>query len=297
MEDCDGGLWKRCHVKELLQDNRHALARLSYKKCRGPIVVAEIVSSSLKDYYNNMGRSQVERNRIKGRPGRGGRGRGGGSSSGGGRGGGGGRSSSNNKRRSGPDPRTLGDNAFRFERRNKDTSNNDDGSSSDMLLDDFNTGLLLGSDYYGASHYDLQEDDYNNEGGTTTSFENSSDNDWMSVDVQALTACLKQLPIHERLDVPYHVGKHIESRYGIDNAATAGGKKTLAELREESKCIVNNDVDYGITNSADDLPTVEEVDTNTNQNSSETEEAKADNSGGDEDDEDDLDAWLDDMIS
>mmetsp|Transcript_1017 Transcript_1017/g.1711 ORF Transcript_1017/g.1711 Transcript_1017/m.1711 type:complete len:230 (-) Transcript_1017:52-741(-) len=229
-----------------------------------------------------MGRSQVERNRIKGRPGRGGRGRGGGSGSSGGRGGGGGRSSSN-KRRSGPDPRTLGDNAFRFERRNKDTSNDDDGSS-DMLLDDFNTGLLLGSDYYGASHYDLQEDDYNNEGETTTSFENSTDNDWMSVDVQALTACLKQLPIHERLNVPYHVGKHIESRYGIDNAAAAGGKKTLAELREESKCI-------------DALPTVEEVDTNTNQNSSEIEEAKADNNDGDEDDEDDLDAWLDDMIS
>eukprot|EP00985_Skeletonema_marinoi_P031679 scaffold37762_cov239-Skeletonema_marinoi.AAC.2 len=241
-----------------------------------------------------MGRSQVERNRIKGRPGRGGRGRGGGSGAGG-RGGGGGRSSSN-KRRSGPDPRTLGDNAFRFERRNKDdTSNDDDYGSSDMLLDDFNTGLLLGSDYYGASHYDLQEDDYN-EVETTTSFENSSDNDWMSVDVQALTACLKQLPIHERLDVPYHVGKHIESRYGIDNAA-AGRQKTLAELREESKCIVNNDDDYGISNSADDLPTVEEVDTNTNQNSLETEEAKADNSDGDEDDEDDLDAWLDDMIS
>ena len=248
-----------------------------------------------------MGRSQVERNRIKGRPGgRGGRGRGGGSgnSGAGGRGGGGGRSSSN-KRRSGPDPRTLGDNAFRFERRNKDDTSNDDDDdgSSDMVLDDFNTGLLLGSDYYGASHYDLQEDDYNNEGETTTSFENSSDNDWMSVDVQALTACLKQLPIHERLKVPYHVGKHIESRYGIDKAA-AGGKKTLAELREESKCIVNNDDDYGISNSADDLPTVEEIDTITNQNSSETEKAKADNnSDGDEDDEDDLDAWLDDMIS
>eukprot|EP00577_Skeletonema_sp_RCC1716_P018018 CAMPEP_0113421580 /NCGR_PEP_ID=MMETSP0013_2-20120614/27976_1 /TAXON_ID=2843 ORGANISM="Skeletonema costatum, Strain 1716" /NCGR_SAMPLE_ID=MMETSP0013_2 /ASSEMBLY_ACC=CAM_ASM_000158 /LENGTH=249 /DNA_ID=CAMNT_0000309213 /DNA_START=21 /DNA_END=770 /DNA_ORIENTATION=+ /assembly_acc=CAM_ASM_000158 len=249
-----------------------------------------------------MGRSQVERNRIKGRPGgRGGRGRGGGSgnSGAGGRGGGGGRSSSN-KRRSGPDPRTLGDNAFRFERRNKDDTSNDDDDdygSSDMLLDDFNTGLLLGSDYYGASHYDLQEDDYNEGETTITSFENSSDNDWMSVDVQALTACLKQLPIHERLDVPYHVGKHIESRYGIDNAA-AGGKKTLAELREESKCIVNNDDDYGINNSADDLPTVEELDTNTNQNSLETEEAKAgNNSDGDEDDEDDLDAWLDDMIS
>lgn len=213
-----------------------------------------------------MGRSQVERNRIKGRPGgRGGRGRGG--SGGGGRGG----RSSSSSRRSGPDPRTLGDNAFRYERasRSKDTVLDDGGS--DMLLDDFNTGLLLGSDYHGASHYELQEDDYN-----VPSFENG-DNDWMSVDVQALTACLKQLPIHERLDIPYHVGNHIESRYGTDSAA--GGKKTLAELREESKCIVNND-------SVD-----------VNKDSPGVKENKADDNDNNDGDEEDLDAWLDDMIS
>eukprot|EP00986_Skeletonema_menzelii_P007908 scaffold3165_cov137-Skeletonema_menzelii.AAC.2 len=216
-----------------------------------------------------MGRSQVERNRIKGRPG--GRGRGGGG--GGGRGG---RSS----RRSGPDPRTLGDNAFRYERTNRSKDTVLDDGSSDMLLDDFNTGLLLGSDYHGASHYELQEDDYDN---IVSSFE-KGDNDWMAVDVQALTKCLKQLPIHERLDIPYHVGRHIESRYGTDRAA--GGKKTLAELREESKCIVNNE-------TVDD-----EIDANNN--SPEIMETKAndvDNNDGDDDDEDDLDAWLDDMIS
>ena len=219
-----------------------------------------------------MGRSQVERNRIKGRPGgRGGRGRGG-SGGGGGRGG---RSS----RRSGPDPRTLGDNAFRYERTKKDAIIDDD--NNDMLLDDFNTGLLLGSDYHGASHYELLQDDDEN----VPSFENGG-SDWMAVDVQAMTACFKQLPLHERLDIPYHVGKHIESRYGTDNAA--GGKKTLAELREESKCIVNNE-------------TVEDEEVDANQDSpaerKETKEDNNDNNDGDDDDEDDLDAWLDDMIS
>ncbi len=74
---------------------------------------------------------------------------------------------------------TLGDNAFRYERRFKD---GDDGSS-DMMLDDYNTGLLLGSDY-GASHYDLhqEEDEY-----TTIPSSENNQNDWMSVDVQALT--------------------------------------------------------------------------------------------------------------
>lgn len=243
-----------------------------------------------------MGRSQVERNRIKGRPGRGGRGRGGGG--GGGRGGGGGGRST---KRSGPDPRTLGDNAFRFERNRQkdDTDGIIDDEGSMLLLDDFNTGLLLGSDYYGASHYDLQEEDY--EGGDVTA--TSSDYDWMSIDIQVLSNCLKQLPIHERLDIPYHVGKHIESRYGVDNNAAGEKKKTLAELREESKCIVNSDNDFGgvasrKSNSVCDIPIVEEVETN--KNTSETKEPVADNSGnknGDDDDEDDLDAWLDDMIS
>ena len=247
----------------------------------------------------------MERNRIKGRPG--GRGRGGGSGGRVGGGGGGGRS--NHTKRSGPDPSTLGDNAFRFERnRQKD---NTDGNSDQhdhggiMLLDDFNTGLLLGSDYYGASHYDVQEDNY--EGGdtatsllyqqkkttTSSSSRENSDNDWMSIDIQAMSDCLKQLPIHGRLDVPYHVGKHIESRYGGGGGA---GKKTLAELREESKCIVKSD-NYDVTSmkrsSVEDVPKVEE-EAVTNKSTSKTKEPKA---GDNDDDEDDLDAWLDDMIS
>lgn len=214
-----------------------------------------------------MGRSQVERNRIKGRPGGRGGGRGRGSGGGGGRGG---RSS----RRSGPDPKTLGDNAFRYERTNRSKDAVIDDDNNDMLLDDFNTGLLLGSDYYGASHYELHDDDDN----APSSFQNG-DSDWMAVDVQAMTACFKQLPLHERLDIPYHVGKHIESRYGNDNAA--GGKKTLAELREESKCKVNNETGDGDVDTKQDSP-------------AERKETKDDKS---DDDEDDLDAWLDDMIS
>jgi hypothetical protein len=259
-----------------------------------------------------MGRSQVERNRIKGRPGRGGggRGRGGGRCDYGGR--------TTNSKRSGPDPRTLGDNAFRFEsHRQKDNAGAVVDDEGMLLLDDFSTGLLLGSDYYGASHYDLQEGDYEGEDTATSllyqqttssssRFENSS-NDWMSIDIQALSNCLKLLPIHERLDVPYHVGKHIESRYGIDNNNATEGKKTkktLAELREESKCIVNNsDCNFGVatmksTSSDCDVQMVEEVDAN--KNSLETNEPVVDKcrtNDGDDDDDEDLDAWLDDMIS
>ncbi len=111
------------------------------------------------------------------------------------------------------------------------------------------------------------------------------------MDVQALTACLKQLPLHERLDVPYHVGKHIESRYGADNI---GGKKTLAELREESKCIILGNETVDEKQNSSEAKVNSEAHEDDNQNSSDTKEDKGDDDG---DDEDDLDAWLDDMIS
>ncbi len=45
------------------------------------------------------------------------------------------------------------------------------------------------------------------------------------------------MPIHEHLGLPRHVGEHLEGRYGI-NSGSGGRKKTLAELREESRCVV-----------------------------------------------------------
>ena len=242
-----------------------------------------------------MGRSQVERNRIKGRPGsKGGRGRGAGGHRGG--------NNSNNKRKSGPDPRTLGDNAFRYERnRQKDNNNRNVIVDNDALLDDYHTELLLGSEYYGASHYDLQEDEYYND---TSNNNCNSDVDWMAVDIQALTTCFQQLPIHERLDIPIHVGKEIERRYGVENTDTGSGnrkKKTLAELREESKCCTpiiesTGEVTSKMENSNQDVSTIGESN-NDNQDSLDMKESKNDDGENNDNDEDDLDAWLDDMIS
>src|SRR5210317_108911 len=171
-----------------------------------------------------MGRSQVERNRIKGRPG----------SKGGGRGGGGRGGRGSGSRRKGPDPCTLGDNAFRFQKDNTAAHHNDNNyDNNNMLLDDFNTGLLLGSEYYGE---ESDDDAINNV--VTRKLTSSDDFDYMSIDIQALSTCLKQLPIHERLDLPHHVGKMLEGRYGegqqvSSSSSSSNRKKTLAELREE----------------------------------------------------------------
>jgi hypothetical protein len=106
---------------------------------------------------------------------------------------------------------------------------------------------------------------------------------WMEIDIKALDKCLRQhIPLHDRLHVPLHIASHTEERYG----GNQNRKKTLAELREESKCIVvqhdDDDDDGGGGASSNDA----------------NEKDDADNIKEDkDDDEEDLEAWLDDVIS
>ena len=286
-----------------------------------------------------MGRSQVLRNRTRGR-GRGGRG-GGGREGGAGRGG----SLSNTSRRhkGGMDPSKLGDNSFRYERNNN--SNNvasDDkggGGRYDGLLDDINfmsSGVGGVGEYYGDSHYapnDNGEEDLvdaillssataalslssekSNEKRDMNHQQQNKDKtvveNWMTIDIKALDKCMKQIPIHERLKLPRHVGRHLEDMYGVGTPSSGGGegggarKKTLAQLREESKCIASKEEEEEskIESSNEELQSSESD--ALPQNDSEKVEDKipdgrdADNNAIDDDEEEeDLDAWLDDMIA
>ena len=237
-----------------------------------------------------MGRSQVQRNRALGRPGQQGRGRGSG------RGGGSGRTSSSRR----PDPRTLGDNAFRFERAKINTDEVDAGGDEyyDGLLDDINfMSSGGGGEYFGPSYDNAkseEEDFVDNLDGEVT--------DCWSVDIQSLAHCLSQIPLHERLNVPRHIGQHLQNMYGDMGSR----KKTLAELREESKCVVSNTIPHKmerqITNNleGDPLPKEdiisEQVDSAIQTVGGGKHENVEEACGGEEEEED-LEAWLDDMIS
>mmetsp|Transcript_12852 Transcript_12852/g.23101 ORF Transcript_12852/g.23101 Transcript_12852/m.23101 type:complete len:248 (-) Transcript_12852:240-983(-) len=247
-----------------------------------------------------MGRSQVQRNRARGRPGQGGRGRGGGSGRGSGSDSGGrGSSSSSSTRRhkGGVDPCKLGSNDFRYERSTSNTSGGGGDnrySHYDGLLDDINfmpTGGL--GEYYGDSHIGMEEEDLavatlsaTAALKTSSSIGDQTNNseDWMSIDVKSLDKCLQQIPIHERLKLPHHIGKHLENSYG--GGKGGGRKKTLAELREE--------VEFAhVEDEPNNIEKEEENVTNTMQDGN----MNNDESDADEDEDEDLDAWLDDMIA
>ena len=283
-----------------------------------------------------MGRSQVLRNRTRGRPGqgrggRGGRGRGGN---------GGGRSTSCQKGSGASDPRKLGDNAFRFQRGSSTSDAGGGGDDYDGLLDDVNfisSGVGLG-EYYGDSHYDAnrEEDDLadatlsaataaislserDKKNNDNQQQQNGEVEDWMTIDVKALDKYLRQIPIHERLKLPHHIGKHLEEMYGVDGRGGGGSggrrKKSLAELREESKCITNAEEEGEAERqevASSDSKLEKKGDDNakrrTDSEQSETQQThqpdsnatRSDNVSGDdaaEDEEEDLEAWLDDMIA
>mmetsp|Transcript_12911 Transcript_12911/g.26129 ORF Transcript_12911/g.26129 Transcript_12911/m.26129 type:complete len:285 (-) Transcript_12911:47-901(-) len=193
-----------------------------------------------------MGRSQVLRNRTHGRPGQGrGRGRGGG--------GGRGRSHNNHHKRRGPDTKTLGDNSFRYQRHGGDGGTDDDNDGEEgifshgdggSLLDAFDpsTGIGGGYTYLGPAHDTAtgRLDDGFDSISLGHDYDPNIDslpmetNDWLEEDrvsMAALAKCFSQIPIHDRLKVPWHVGRHLESVYGV---GISDRKKTLAELREES---------------------------------------------------------------
>jgi len=249
-----------------------------------------------------MGRSQVARNRAA-RGGRGGRGRGGrdgGDSSTSG----GGRSSSSSRHKGGGDPRKLGTNDFRHERSTSDNTSNGGGDAFyDGLLDDSNfmsTGRGGLGEFYGDSHYAAGKEEEDLADATLLA-QQSEVEDWMSIDVKALDKCLKQIPIHERLKLPYHIGKHLESMYGADGGG-GGRKKTLAELREESKCTQEESRRSVSNDPKSEKEGVQTEKMKTEQSDSTKMQPDNMNNNDDEsdvvadDDGDDLEAWLDDMI-
>ena len=184
-----------------------------------------------------MGRSQVLRNKIHGRPGQTGRGRGAG------------RGRGEAKRRQ--DLSKLGDNAHRFEKQSFQVDDHYDGLLDEIHLADI---IVESDDLFCDSKRDVEGTD-----------------DYLSIDVAGLAKCLEQLPIAERLNLPQHVGKHLEEMYG------GGRKKTLAELREDAN-VQHHHVQNMQPEKSSESTTIET--------------AKSDAAH-----EDDLEAWLDDMIS
>ncbi len=278
------------------------------------------------DAKPQMGRSQVIRNRTHGRPGQQGRGRGS-AGRGGSAGGRGGRSSRHINNKGGGDPSRLGDNSFRYRSSNADADGSDRGDGNyDGLLDDINFNLSSGGygDYYGSSHYDaINEEEeladatisalFNSSlhrsnntqlsNSTTSNTENSintilegSTEDYLSIDISSLSKCLQQLPIHTMLNVPWHVGRHLEEMYG--QSSGSGRKKTLAELREDARCTVG-EIDAGVGKGGESSADVmkEANAKSSSQSTSIERDSNTDKGGGgDEEDEEDLEAWLDDMI-
>jgi len=237
----------------------------------------------------------------------------------------------------------LGTNDFRYER-SGGGGNIDSGGGSDAhydgLLDDihFMSSGIQGrgmGEYYGDSHYaaSMEEEDLadatllsaasaasalsagmnqrrNEQQQHQKNISDEAAEDWMSIDIKALDKCLKQIPIHERLKLPYHIGMHLENMYGLDTGVGGGRKKTLAELREEAKCVIVDNgmpdpvVSSGESESAKEKAAKEII---PGQNDKSESDIQRDKVGGDnnddpnaaEDDNDgeDLEAWLDDMIS
>ena len=234
-----------------------------------------------------MGRSQVLRNRTKGRPGERGRGRGRG-----GRGGGGGQSSKVQRNRANLEK--LGDNSFRFERDRRTAAASID-EHYDGLLDDINFIPGASREYYGESHETAaaREDDLLADATASLSIrglESDGGDDWMKIDMKLLDKCLREVPIHKRLNIAWHVGKHIEDQYGASGAGK-GRARTIAQMREAK--IEDNVTSEKEQHSNEMLPSV------TRDSASEVKGGVAggDETGSADDDEEDLDAWLDDMIS
>lgn len=285
-----------------------------------------------------MGRSQVERNRAA----RGGRGAGrGGGGGGGGRG-----------RRHKQKIIVDGDNSFRY----INTTNDDDGAAAaagdDNNDDDFTSWLFDDSANDGGFNFlggGGEDDDIvvgnDSEGRLVTEIlrsiavgsskqkqdsnkgiENTRIN-IMSIDIQQLNACLKQIPIHQRLRLPHYIGRHLEDRYGLVGVGSSVGnsqmKKTLAQLREESRCIVRDDdeeyrkmnTDGTIEKKSEDLSVTASSfaggDDEKHRWGQEGDASEITTSGvvvgvalpepiakdNEDDDDKDLEAWLDDMIA
>jgi len=224
-----------------------------------------------------MGRSQVKRNQAARGRGRGGRGGSGGKGSGG-----------QTSRRKRSDLSKLGDNSFRYDR--SSTANTSSGDADyDGLLDDINLLSSAGlSEYYG----DEEEDELSSIASSLSLSSNNNKQqninnkvaeDWMSIDIKALDICLKQIPLHERLKIPKHIGDYLQDKYYNDGAEH---KKTIAQLREESKCVILEEEEIQ-QEEVDEISKKDEVVKQQHDNEDDVSE---------EEDED-LESWLDDMIA
>ena len=225
-----------------------------------------------------MGRSQVKRNQAARGRGRGGRGGSGGKGSGG----------QTSRRKKVGDLSKLGDNSFRYDRSSTtNTSSSDD--AYDGLLDDINLLPSAGlSEYYG----DEEEDDLSSIAASLSlsSLNNKQQNannkvaeDWMSIDIKALNKCLKQIPLHERLKIPKHIGDYLQDKYYNDDVEH---KKTIAQLREESKCVILEEEEI-----------LHEVEEETPKNNESLKLVDDDEDNVSEEEDEDLESWLDDMIA
>jgi len=220
-----------------------------------------------------MGRSQVKRNQAAR-----GRGRGG-------RGGSGGRGSYGNQtsRRKKGCISKLGDNSFRYDRSSTAANTSSGDDAYDGLLDDINLLPSAGlSEFYG----DEEEDDLSSITASLSLSSNSKQQntnnkaeDWMSIDIKALDKCLKQIPLHERLKIPKHIGDYLQDKYYNDGAEQ---KKTIAQLREEAKCVIPEEE----VQEEEDISKKNEV---KQQNDNEDDVS--------EEEDEDLESWLDDMIA
>lgn len=249
-----------------------------------------------------MGRDQVKRNQAA--RGRGGRGAGGQ----GGRGGGGGSGGkSSNRRSTGKSPSSssalLGDNSHRYDHhpcsRNIDVVDEydeDDGGRMedfDNAFAHYDASLSMGGgndalDFFAGSGTTTRNS--HNVDNSNNNNETKARNSWMEIDTKAMDIFLQQhVPLHVRLQVPPHIASHIEERYGVNSKNIRN--KTLAELREESKCIVDDGGGGASSNEAlaeqDDSNNVK-VDNGVNEK---------DDADDDDDEEDLLEAWLDDVLS
>lgn len=223
-----------------------------------------------------MGRSQVKRNQAARGRGRGGRGGSGGKGSG----------NQTSRRKKVGDLSKLGDNSFRYDRSSTAANTSSGDDVYDGLLDDINLLPSAGlSEYFG----DKEEDDLSS---ITASFSLSSSlnnkqqninnkvaEDWMSIDIKELDKCLKQIPLHERLKIPKHIGDYLQDKY-----YNVEQKKTLAQLREEAKVCIPEE---------EEIQEVEDI-------SKKNEVVKQQHDNEDnvsEEEDEDLESWLDDMIA
>ena len=126
----------------------------------------------------------------------------------------------------------VGHKLLRYGRISSDNVSAGGNAYYDGLLDDGNF-MSLGRggfcEYYCNSHYAAgrYEEELSDATllATTTALalsgrekndQQSKVEDWISIAVGALDKYLKEIPIHECLKLPYHIGKHLEDLYGVD---------------------------------------------------------------------------------